>query len=142
VGVEQREIDHIIAALRDLDDGTADADLVSRAHSTLTHLKSSSKSLLSLFNNMEIRHNAAVLDAEIAQARIEGKDLKSLEEQKDKGEKGFMEEFQRRVGVIEQDSEEVEELIKKKRRVESEEQEREKRLKAALEEAKRRNGDA
>jgi hypothetical protein len=142
VGVEQREIDHIIAALRDLDDGTADADLVSRAHSTLTHLKSSSKSLLSLFNNMEIRHNAAVLDAEIAQARIEGKDLKSLEEQKDKGEKGFMEEFQRRVDVIEQDSEEVEELIKKKRRVESEEQEREKRLKAALEEAKRRNGDA
>jgi uncharacterized small protein (DUF1192 family) len=142
VGVEQREIDHIIAALRDLDDGTADADLVARAHSTLMHLKSSSKSLLSLFNNMEMRHNAAVLDAEIAQAKIEGKDVKPLEEQKDKGEKGFMDEFQRRVDIIDQDSNEIEELVKKKSRVESEDQEKEKRLKAALEEARRRNGDA
>jgi hypothetical protein len=142
VGVDQREIDHIISALKDLDDGTTDADLVVRAHSTLTHLKSSSKSLLSLFNKMGIRHNAAVLDAEIASAKIEGKDVKSLEEQKDKGEKGFMEEFQRRVGVIEQDAKEIEELVKKKSKVAGEEVEKERRLKAALEEAKRRNGDA
>jgi hypothetical protein len=142
VGVEQREIDHIISAMRDLDDGTTDQDLVARAHATLTHLKSSSKSLLSLFNNLEIRHNAAVLDAEIAQAKIEGKEVKKLEEEKEKGEKGFMEEFQRRVGVIEQDAREIEELVKAKRGVGSEEVEKERRLKAALEEAKRRNGDA
>jgi hypothetical protein len=140
VSVEQREIDHIIAALRDLDDGAADAALVARAHSTLIHLKSSSKSLLSLFNDLEIRHNAAVLDAEIAQARLEGKDVKHLEEEKEKGEKGFMDEFHRRVEVIEQDEKEIEELVKAKSAVGGEELEKERRLKAALEEAKRRNG--
>jgi hypothetical protein len=140
VGVEQREIDHIIAALRDLDDGKADAALVARAHSTLTLLKSSSKSLLGLFNDLEIRHNTAVLDAEIAQAKLEGKDVKQLEEDKEKGERGFMDEFHRRVQVIEQDGKEIEELVKGKSAAGGEELEKERRLKAALEEAKRRNG--
>lgn len=140
VGVEQREIDHIVAAIRDIDDGAGDQEVLSRAQDTLTHLKTSSKSLLSLFNAMEIRHNAAVLDAEIAQAKAEGKDVKILEEEKAKGEKKFMDEFKRRVEVIEQDGDEIEKLVKEKSALSSEEVEKEKRLKAALEEAKRRNG--
>jgi hypothetical protein len=142
VGVEQREIDRIVAALRAIEDGTGDNDILARAKDTLTHLKSSSKSLLSLFNTLEIAHNTAVLDAEIAQAKLEAKDVKQLEEEKTKGEKKFMDEFKRRLEVIEQDGEEIEKLVKAKGAVESEEVERQRRLKAALEEAKRRNGDA
>ena len=134
VGVEQREIELIISALRNLDDGSAD---LSKTTETLSRLKASSKATLKLFNDLEIWHNAAVLDAEIAQAKLEGGDTAKLEEEKRKGERGFLEEFERRVGVIEQDGEEVEGLVGRK----SEEGEREKRLKAALEEAKRRNGD-
>ncbi|KAH7072986.1 hypothetical protein BKA63DRAFT_417008 [Paraphoma chrysanthemicola] len=145
VGVEQREIDAIVAAIRDLDDASADPDLLARAQDTLTHLKSSSKSLLSLFNNMEIAHNAAVLDAEIAQAKAENADasrITQLEEEKTKGEKKFMDEFQRRVEVIEQDKSEIEGLIAEKGGKGSEEVEKDRRMKAALEEAKRRNGHA
>ncbi|KAH7077275.1 hypothetical protein FB567DRAFT_572294 [Paraphoma chrysanthemicola] len=145
VGVEQREIDAIIAAIRNLDDASADSDLLARAQDTLTHLKSSSKSLLSLFNNMEIAHNAAVLDAEIAQAKAENADasrITQLEEEKTKGEKKFMDEFQRRVEVIEQDKSEIEGLIAQKGGKGSEEVEKDRRMKAALEEAKRRNGHA
>lgn len=138
VGVEQREIDIIITSLRNLPDGKADADILRHAHDMLTHLKTSSKALLSLFNAMEIRHNAAVLDAEIAQAKLEGTgDVKVLEEEKAKGEQKFMDEFKRRVDVIEQDKEEIERLVAEK----GGEGEKERRLRNALEEAKRRNGD-
>ncbi|EAT88876.2 hypothetical protein SNOG_03671 [Parastagonospora nodorum SN15] len=135
VGVEQREIERIISALRNLDDGSAD---LSKTTETLSRLKASSKATLKLFNDLEIRHNAAVLDAEIAQARMEGGDVAKLEEEKRKGESKFLEEFERRVRVIEQDREEVEGLVERKG---SEDAQRERRLKAALEEAKRRNGD-
>lgn len=135
VDVEQRELGSIISALRNLDDGSAD---LSKTTSTLSRLKASSKATLKLFNNLEIRHNAAVLDAEIAQARMEGREVAKLEEEKRKGERGFLEEFERRVGVIEQDGEEVEGLVGRK----SGEGQKERRLRAALEEAKRRNGDA
>jgi hypothetical protein len=87
---------------------------------------------------MEIQHNATVLDAEIAQAKLEGKDVARLEEEKAKGENKFMDEFKRRVEVLEQDSEEIERLIGKKG---GEEATKERRMKAALEEAKKRNGD-
>jgi hypothetical protein len=140
VGVEQREIDSIVSAMRDIEDGTADAALLSLAQNTLTHLKASSTCLLRIFNSLEIAHNAAVLDAEIAQAKAEGAETAKFEDEKAKGEKKFMDEFQRRVEVIERDREEIEGLVEKKRRRDPEEVEREKRLKAALEEAKRRNG--
>tara|TARA_R110002003_G_scaffold13_3_gene847 strand:+ start:6776 stop:9673 length:2898 start_codon:yes stop_codon:yes gene_type:complete len=145
VGVEQREIDAIVAAIRDLDDASGEPDLLALAQDTVSHLKSSSKSLLSLFNTMEIAHNAAVLDAEIAQAKMENADasrVKQLEDEKAQGEKKFMDEFNRRVEVIEQDKAEIEGLIAEKGGKGFEEVEREKRLKAALEEAKRRNGHA
>jgi hypothetical protein len=141
VGVEQREIDSIVSALRDIEDGSADAALLSLAQNTLTHLKSSSTSLLRIFNGLEIAHNAAVLDAEIAQAKAEGADTAKLEDEKVKGEKKFMDEYERRVEVIEQDKEEIDGLVARKMKRDTEEVEREKRLKAALEEAKRRNGD-
>lgn len=136
VGIDQREIEAIISAMRDLDDSSADADLLHRAHETLNHLKSSSKALLKLFNDLEIRHNAAVLDAEIAQAKFEGKEVGKLEEEKKKGEDKFREEFERKVEVIEQDEGEIEHLVGRK----GVEGKKERRMRMALEEAKRRNG--
>lgn len=150
VGVEQTEIDQILAAIKELDDGEGDADLLSHAHSTLTTLKSSSKALLSLFNMLEIELNDSVLDAEIAEAKAAGENaakIQGLESEKVAGAKKMTEEFERRVGVLEQDEEEIRELVRRKGgagevEVElTEGQERERRLKAALEEAKRRNGD-
>ncbi|KAF2033790.1 hypothetical protein EK21DRAFT_57805 [Setomelanomma holmii] len=145
VGVEQREIDAIVAAIHSLDDASADPDLLLRALDTLAHLKSSSKYLLSLLNTMEIAHNAAVLEAEIAQAKSENADatrIKQLEDEKTKGEKKFMDEFKRRIDVIDQDKAEIEELVREKGGKGIEEVEKGRRLKAALEEAKRRNGHA
>lgn len=139
VGTEQSDIEAIIAALRDLEDGATEPELLHRAQQALTHLKSSSKALLALFNALEIRHNETVLDAEIAQAGFEGKDVSKLEKEKKKGEEKFMREFERRVEVIESDGKEIEELVKRKGR--SEKGEKEKRLRQALDEAKRRNGD-
>lgn len=136
VGTDQHQIDAIITAMRELEDNSADPELLHRAHETLTHLKASSKALLKLFNEMEIRHNAAVLDAEIAQAKFEGKGVEKLEEEKKKGEEKFREEFERKVSVIEQDEGEVERLLGSK----GVEGEKERRMRMALEEAKRRNG--
>ncbi|CAO2648903.1 Nn.00g098520.m01.CDS01 [Neocucurbitaria sp. VM-36] len=147
VGVEQGEIDQIIAAIKELDDGEGDAELLSRAHSTLTTLKSSSKTLLSLFNTLEIELNDSVLDAEVAEAKAGAADaakIQGLESEKAAGAKKMTDEYERRVGVLEQDEEEIRALVQSKgAKVElTEEQEREMRLKAALEEAKRRNGHA
>ncbi|KAF2832084.1 hypothetical protein CC86DRAFT_365982 [Ophiobolus disseminans] len=145
VGVESKEIDAIVAAMQSLDDASTDPDLLARAQSTLTHLKSSSTALFKHFTALEIRHNAAVLDAEIAQAKAENADtsrIKELEEEKAKGENKFTEEFKRREEVIGQDADEIAELVTGKASKGAEEVEREKRLKAALEEAKRRNGHA
>jgi hypothetical protein len=141
VGTEQRDIEAIMSALRACEDGTCDAALLTRVQDVLRHLKASSKALLALFNTVGIAHNTAVLDAEIAQAKIEGKDVETLEAEKKKGEQKFNDEFERRVGVLESDEEEVQEMMKRKVKVGSEEAERQERLKMALEEAKRRNGD-
>jgi hypothetical protein len=141
VGEEQVDIEAITAALRNLDDGATDPDLLERARQALGHLKNSSKAILNLFTALEIRHNASVMDAEIAQMLFEGKDVGKLEEEKTKGEQKFTNEFERRVQVIESDGDEIEMLLKKKAKVGSEEAEKEKRLRMALEEAKRRNGD-
>lgn len=153
VGVEQSEIDDIIAAIRDIDDGAGDADLLNRAHAALKSLKTSSKALLSLFNVLEIQLNDSVLDAEIAEAKANPADagrVPQLEAEKAAGAKKMADEYARRVAVLEQDSAEIEELVVKKGGVGSgsgsgegsEEAEREKRLRTALEEAKKRNGHA
>jgi hypothetical protein len=154
VGTEQKEIDSIVAAIKALDDGAGDANLLSHAHNTLKTLKCSSKALLTLFNVLEIELNDAVIDAEITAVKAESADmgrLKELEMEKTEGRRKMGGEFERRVRVLEKDEGEVEELIRRKKgsgkggvgeAKGSEEVEKEKRLRMALEEAKRRNGDA
>jgi hypothetical protein len=146
VSTEQREIDAIISALRDLSDiPNNDMALITNAHDSLTALKSSSRSLLKYLNTLEISLNAAVLDAEIAHAWAEGADAARVQElgnEKIEEEGKLKEEFERKVKVLEQDREEIEELVESKGAKVGGEGEKERRLKAALEEAKRRNGDA
>jgi hypothetical protein len=145
VGVEQGEIDSILAAIRNLPTNSDEA-ILTRARETLLALKGSSKALLELFNNFEIELSSSVIEAEIAQARAEsaGPDrIKELEGEMVEGEKKAREEFQRRVKVIDQDKDEIDGLIVAKggKAVLSEEEERKERLTKALEEAKKRNGD-
>lgn len=146
VGVEQGDIDRIIAAVKELEDGKGDEEVLSRAHSTLTSLKASSKALLSTFNVLEIELNNSVLDAEIAQVKADSADtarLNELESEKVAGAKKMADEYERRVTVLDQDEADIEKLFQAKGgTVElSEEQEKERRMKMALEEAKRRNGE-
>lgn len=147
VGVEQHEIDNIITAIRHLDENLEDTPLLSRAHETLSCLKSSSKSLLSLLNSMELDLNAAVSDAELAQAKAENADatqIQQLEAKKKAEENKLKEEFERKVSVLEQDKDEIDALVREKggKVVLSEEEAKERRLEAALEAAKKRNGHA
>ncbi|KAF2259833.1 hypothetical protein CC78DRAFT_536807 [Lojkania enalia] len=170
VGTEQREIEGILSAIKNLDDGGDDAqpEAVHRARETLVMLKSSSKELLALFNKLEMQLNAAVFEAEIANAKAtsaEPAQIQKLEGDMRDSEKKLVDEYLRRIGVIEQDAKEIEDLVAAKgssgcadsdigaqtsnmnqekggkAKVLSEEDERERRLKAALEEAKRRNGE-
>lgn len=146
VSTEQREIDTIISALRDVPESTDnDTATIILAHDSLTALKSSSISLLKYLNTLEISLNAAVLDAEIAHAWAEGADATRVQElgnEKIKEEGKLKEEFERKVKVLEQDRKEIEDLLETKGGKIGGEGEKERRLKAALEEAKRRNGDA
>ncbi|KAH7131949.1 hypothetical protein B0J11DRAFT_480799 [Dendryphion nanum] len=171
---EQGEIDAVIAAIKNLpdrsDSDSSEASLeiqrpevLARARKTLDLLTISSKDLLELFNKLEIDLNDAVLQAEIAQARAEGAEAKritELEREMRDGEEKLKEEFERKVGVLEQGTTGLEVLVKEKGGVGggeggssggqtvggaapvlSEEEEKKKRMKAALEEAKRRNGE-
>ncbi|KAF2710273.1 hypothetical protein K504DRAFT_255524 [Pleomassaria siparia CBS 279.74] len=147
VGYEQDEADHILDAARALAQDNADdshADILTRAHDTLLAIKTSSIALLGLFNSLEVDHNTAQVEVEIAQAKAQSADaahMKNLEVQMVEGEKLLKDEFERRVGVLEQDRPFIEALVKKKLSPEERaEKEKERRLKAALEEAKRRNG--
>jgi hypothetical protein len=146
-------MDRIITAIKDLDDNTADSALLSRAQDTLNALKHSSKTLLSLFNDLEIEHNSADIDVEIAQAKAEGADtgrVQELEIEKLRDEKKMTDEFERRVGVLEEVDVEVGALVQWKGKgsmsggdeKSDEDVEKERRLRVALEEAKRRNGHA
>jgi hypothetical protein len=144
--IEQNERSRIIAAVRDLKEGD-NTDILKRASETLNLLYESSKSLLTIFNRLEIDLNTAEVEADIAQARVDGAPESKVEELQsgmNARETELKEEFARRIGVLEQDREESERLIQDKDgKVEtSDEQEKERRLKAALEEAKRRNGHA
>ncbi|KAF1838689.1 hypothetical protein BDW02DRAFT_564796 [Decorospora gaudefroyi] len=157
VGTEQTEIDHIIAAIKSLEDtATTDPELLTRARDTLAALKLSSKTLLSLFNALEIDLSNAEIDAEIAQVQAEGADTarqQELEREKQESVRKMEAEFERRVGVLEQDESEIAQLVLRKKRrdgsksvdeeeEDSEEAEKERRMRMALEEAKRRNGHA
>lgn len=147
VSTEQHEIDQIVAAIKDLEDGKGDAELLARAHATLKSLKASSKALLAIFNDLEISLNSSVLEAEMAQVRAESADtgrLQELEQERLAGAKKMTAEYERRITVLDQDNMEIDQLVQKKssKPERSEEQEKEHRLKAALEEAKRRNGAA
>jgi hypothetical protein len=146
VGIEQKEIDYVVAAIKDLEDGTADQDTLSHAQTTLKALRESSKALLSLFNALEVESNNADIDAEIAQATADSADprrLQELEAEKVEAEKGLVEEFQRRVSVLDSDEAEVGELVQRKMgKSGGGDVDKDERLRTALEEAKRRNGHA
>ncbi|CAG5183423.1 uncharacterized protein ALTATR162_LOCUS10573 [Alternaria atra] len=145
VSDEQKEIDYVIAVIKDLEDGTGDPDVLIQAQSTLRALKTSSKALLSLFNALEVESNNADIDAEIAQVKADDADaerIRELEVEKEEAEKGLVEEYERRVSVLDSDETEIMELVQRKTGQGSEDTAKEERLRMALEEAKRRNGHA
>ncbi|KAJ4987171.1 hypothetical protein SVAN01_07323 [Stagonosporopsis vannaccii] len=145
--IEQSERNRIVTAIRDLKEGDSSDDLLKRATETFDLLDEASKSLLTIFNRLEIDLTTAEFDADIARAHLDGapesiaQDLQSKMKAK---EAELKDEFTRRISVLDQDREEFDQLIKQKggNAETSDEQEKEKRLKAALEEAKRRNGHA
>jgi hypothetical protein len=148
VGSEQDEADHILNAAKTLAKNDADGneELLTRAKDTLLAIKKSSIDLLTLFNALEISHNSSQLEAELAQVRaqptVDPSQLQELETEMANSENQMKEEFKRRVGVLEHDRGEIEALVKEPLTGEQKEaKEKERRLKTALEEAKRRNGE-
>jgi hypothetical protein len=145
VSDEQKEIDYVIEAIEDLKDGTGDPEVLTHAQSTLKALKKSSKALFSFFNTLEIESNNADIDAEIAQVKADKADAErigELEAEKKEARKELVEEFERRIRVLDSNEGEIAELARKKMRKSGEDAEKEERLRTALEEAKRRNGHA
>ncbi|KAL1595860.1 hypothetical protein SLS60_009550 [Paraconiothyrium brasiliense] len=151
VGVEQQEIQEIIAAVRDLPSSLDNEKLRSRAKETVLTLGDSSKALLRLLNDIEIDIGGSILEAELAEAKSEKQSEKvaRLEKQILDREKELKEEFKRKEVVLDQDREEIGNIgqaeISKPADgggVElSEEELKKERLSKALEAAKRRNGD-
>lgn len=166
VGSEKNEIERILVAMKDTTDDKSDDEVLKRAHETLKALRESSKSLLSIYNTIEIALNAADGEAEIAHAKAENatpEEIAQLEKGVQDREKGVQEEFERRIRVIDEDEKESEVLVSKKEKgkgktkendkekeneeppvakaVLSEEEQKKIRLQKALEAAKRRNGD-
>ncbi|EMD61963.1 hypothetical protein COCSADRAFT_162491 [Bipolaris sorokiniana ND90Pr] len=150
LSTEHNEIDNILATIKRLDDSTGDADTLSHAHSTLEALKHSSKALLSLFNDLEIELNSAAADAAIAQAESDKSGVarvSELQAEKKEAEKKLVDEYTRRVRVLESDEAAIRELVASKMRNKGNKGNKgngdggkEERLRVALEEAKRRNG--
>lgn len=145
--IEQSERSHIIAAIRDLKASDNASDILRRAHEILSLLHDSSKALLTIFNGLEIGLNSAEVDADVAQARVDGapeSKVRELQTGMSAREMELKEEFTRRIGVLDQDLDEFEQLIKEKRGAgeNSDELEKKRRLRTALETAKRRNGHA
>ena len=127
-------------------------EVVGRAGEVVRALARSSTELMTLFNDVEIQLNDAVFEAEIAQARAEGADAerpKELEAEMKEGSHRLREELKHRLQVLGEGLHEAEGLVErcggKEKAVTvvgavDEEAERQARMKAALEEAKRRNG--
>ncbi|KAH6612569.1 hypothetical protein C7974DRAFT_323074 [Boeremia exigua] len=146
VSIEQGERSRIVAALRDLKEGD-NADVLSRANESLNLLHDASNSLLVIFHRLEIDFNIIEADADIAQARLDGapeSKVQEIQSRMSAKETELKDEFNRRSTVLDQDREESGNLIKQQGEPAetSDELEKAKRLKAALEEAKRRNGHA
>ncbi|EUC44685.1 hypothetical protein COCMIDRAFT_97608 [Bipolaris oryzae ATCC 44560] len=145
LSTEHNEIDNILAAIKRLDDSTSDTDTLSHAQSTLESLKHSSKALLSLFNDLEIELNSATADAAIAQAESDKRGserVRELQAEKKEAEKKLVDEYTRRVGVLESDEAAIKALVESKMHKGNGDNGKEERLRMALEEAKRRNGHA
>ena len=119
VGGEQETIENMITAIKALDNEAAEdkEDVLALAKETFTSLKQSSEDLLRVFNALEIELNTSVLEAEIAQTKTDSTDttkIRELEREMSEGEKKLKEEFERRVGVMEQDAKDVDQLLKVK----------------------------
>jgi hypothetical protein len=155
VGVEQQEIQDIIAGVRNLPSSPDNEKLRTRAKETVFALGDSSKSLLLLLNDIEIEIGGSVLEAELAKARadMQADKVAQLEKQISDREKELKEELKRKDEVLDQDRNEIEKLIRegpgsetegsevKGSEDKSEEELKKERLRKALEAAKRRNGD-
>lgn len=145
--IEQNERSRIVAAIRDLKEGDISTDILRRASETLDGLHESTKTLLTLFHRLEVNLNTAEVEADIARACADGEPESKVQELRSEmkaRETELNDEFTRRMGVVDRDRKEDEQLTKPRSGSvgASDEQEKEKRLKAALEEAKRRNGHA
>ncbi|KAF2196022.1 hypothetical protein GQ43DRAFT_282955 [Delitschia confertaspora ATCC 74209] len=160
---EQTICDKILAAVQSFNAKTnEDKEVLKRAGETFRAVKEESKALLGLFHALELELHDRVLAAEIANAKAEGNDparLKELEMELKEGRMKLEMEWRRRVKVLEGDVKEFEGILRDKctdagtdagtdggrdagrERGDSVEEERERRLRAALEEAKRRNGE-
>lgn len=151
VGVEQQEIQEIIAAVRDLPSSPDTEKLRTRAKETVLALGDSSKSLLMLLNDIEIDIGGSVLEAELAEAKAEKQPDKvaQLEKQISDRENLLKQELERKEKVLDQDRQEIDRVvsIEGSKAAEgggvelSEEELKKERLSKALEAAKRRNGD-
>ncbi|KAF2644299.1 hypothetical protein P280DRAFT_515256 [Massarina eburnea CBS 473.64] len=166
VGGEQKDIDHIVATINLLPAGSSSNHkdyerVLNLAYETVQKLKESSKLLLGMLNEIEVKLNEVDGEAVIMAAKAEYAEqdrIRELEGDVKNRETELREEFRRRVGVIDQDSRELELLIAEKKKarngsvvegkeevvervVMSPEEEMKERLRKALEEAKRRNGD-
>ncbi|KAL5416076.1 hypothetical protein PMIN03_002322 [Paraphaeosphaeria minitans] len=155
VGVEQQEIQEIIAAVRDLPSSPDNEKLYTQAKGIVLALGDSSKSLLLLLNGIEMDIGGSILEAELTEAKTykHTDKVAQLEKQILDREKELKEEFQRKESILDQYREEIERLIKggdstaaEGGQVEaggekSEEELKKERLSKALEAAKRRNGD-
>lgn len=158
VGVEQQEIQEIIAAVRELPSSSENGKLHTQAKETVLALSDSSKSLLLLLNDIEIDIGGSILEVELAEAKSlkEADRVAQLEKKISGRQKELKEEYQRKEAVLDQDREEIEKLIKGQsgkvveggkiessegKSEKSEEELKKERLNKALEAAKRRNGD-
>ncbi|KAF2499473.1 hypothetical protein BU16DRAFT_523954 [Lophium mytilinum] len=164
VGANQGFRDEIVAVLGKISPREVQAEngveAVRLADQVLKALERSSKDLMTRFNEVELVLNGAVIEAEIAAAKAENlgaekekPTVAGLEKELKEGEERLKGELVRRLGVLEEDLREGEALIKQTLAGVgsqggtpgaapplNEEAIKAARLKAALEEAKRRNG--
>jgi hypothetical protein len=151
VATEQGDVDRIVAAIKDLSDDAGQfeeveerREILGRARETLLLIKDSSKELLTFLNVQEHDLNMAFREADVAHAQADGADaarIIEIEQQAEEKERLLKGEFERKLGILEKDWDGVDELLKEKWPRVSEEDEKKRRMKAALEEARRRNGD-
>ncbi|KAF2749487.1 hypothetical protein M011DRAFT_465931, partial [Sporormia fimetaria CBS 119925] len=158
VAGEQIELDAIIAGVRavEVDEtGEQKLEVLGKAKETVQLIKTSSKDLLTLLNGLEVELSKAAGEADVAAAKAENADVvrvREIERGVEEAERRIREEFERKMEVLEGVTVEVEELFREKlgdgemggvavKGDEEREKEKDLRLKVALEEARRRNGE-